>query len=225
MKDKGNRLVLGIVTLLFLGIVAFGQVADGTTLGKTIPADVSPGAQPATRAGSADAAVQIEVFVDFSCPQCAVKNPVYSEIRAIYGDRISFVFRQFPLDLPSHDKSYDAAAAAEAAGFQGKYLEMQDILLVNQRTWTASPNYKEIWKSYARRLRLDVKKWEDDRAGIPARSRVDADMKRARSIGVKAVPTLFLNNVEIPFAELTVDDLKTAIDAELAKSKQPVKNH
>ncbi|MFL6375714.1 MAG: DsbA family protein [Pyrinomonadaceae bacterium] len=226
MRDKVNRLLLGVVTLLFLGVFAFGQGAGGVGLGRRgdrIPADAFKGAEPPTRAGSPDATVQLEGFTDFSCPQCAVKNPIFNEIRAVYGNRISWVFRHFPLDIQGHEKSYDAAVAAEAAGFQGKFWQMQDLLLINQRTWTASPNYKEIWKGYARRLRLDVKKWEDDCAGMPARMRVDADKKRAKDIGVNSVPSLYLNNVEIPFVKFTLEDLKAAIDAELGRSR-PVKS-
>lgn len=228
MRDKVNRFLLGLVTLLFVGIFAFGQGAGGagaTKRGDTIPPDTFKGAEPPTRAGSPDATVQLEVFVDLVCPQCAVKNPIFNEIRELYGNRISWVFRHLPLDIPSHEKSYDAAIAAEAAGFQGKFWQMQDLLLGNQNVWNISPNYKAIWKGYARRLRLDVKKWEDDRAGMPARMRVDADKARARSIGVNTTPTLFLNGVEIPFVKLTFDELTAAIDAELAKTKQPAKDH
>ena len=50
------------------------------------------------------------------------KNPIMSEIRSIYGSRIRFIFRQYPLDIPAHDKNYDAAVAAEAAGMPGQIL-------------------------------------------------------------------------------------------------------
>src|SRR5436305_890825 len=102
MRDKLNRLLLGLVTLVVFGMFAFGQGAGGTgsvRRGDTIPPDAYKGAEPPTRAGSPDATVQLEGFTDFSCPQCAVKNPLFNEIRALYGDRISWVFRHFPLDI------------------------------------------------------------------------------------------------------------------------------
>src|SRR5437868_14311688 len=72
-------------------------------------ASAPPGAQPPTQAGSPTAAVTLEEFADFSCPQCGLKNPVLTEIRTLYGSRIRFIFRNFPLDIQGHEKSYDAA--------------------------------------------------------------------------------------------------------------------
>jgi protein-disulfide isomerase len=186
--------------------------------GNTIPANAPPGANPPTQAGSPTATVTLEEFADFQCPQCAAKNPVLTEIRSMYGSRIRFIFRSFPLDIPAHDKAYDAALAAQAAYAQGKFWEMEALLFNNQRNWTADPNYKQIWKGYAQQIGLDVNKWEDDCLGLPAKQRVDDDKKRAAGIGVGSTPTVYLNNVEYPFEKLTVDDLKAAIDAALAKA-------
>jgi protein-disulfide isomerase len=186
--------------------------------GNSIPPNAPPGAQPPTQAGSPTAAVTLEEFADFQCPQCAAKNPVLTEIRSMYGSRIRFIYRSFPLDIPAHDKAYDAALAAQAAYMQGKFWEMEALLFNNQRNWTSDPNYKQIWKGYAQQIGLDVNKWEDDCLGLPAKQRVDDDKKRAQGVGVSSTPTVYLNNVEYPFEKLTVDDLKAAIDAALAKA-------
>jgi protein-disulfide isomerase len=201
--------------------------APNKPAGNSIPVGAPVGAQPPTQAGSPTASVTLEEFADFSCPQCALKNPVLTEIRTMYGTRIHFIFRNYPLDIQGHEKSYDAAIAAQAAGFQGKFWEMENILFTNQKTWTADPNYKQVWKGYAGQIGLDVNKWEDDCLGLPAKNRVDADKQRATTIGVNSTPTLYINNVEFPFAQMTVDGLKTAIDAELAKAptgNQPAAN-
>lgn len=183
-----------------------------------IPPTAPAGAQPPTQAGSPTAAVTLEEFADFSCPQCALKNPVLNDIRTMYGTRIHFIFRNFPLDIQGHEKSYDAAIAAQAAGAQGKFWEMENILFTNQKTWTADPSYKQVWKGYAQEIGLDVSKWEDDCLGLPAKLRVDADKQRAVAIGVSSTPTLYINNVELPFAQLTVDGVKAAVDAKLAEA-------
>jgi len=189
--------------------------------GNMIPANAPPGAEPPTQAGSPTAPVTLEEFADFSCPQCSLKNPVLNEIRTMYGSRIRFIFRNFPLDIQGHEKSYDAAIAAQAAGFQGKFWDMENLLFTNQKAWTADPNYKQVWKGYAQQIGLDVNKWEDDCLGLPAKNRVDDDKKRAVAIGVSSTPTLYINNVEFPFAQMTVEGLKPAIDAELAKAPAP----
>jgi len=182
------------------------------------PANAPPGANPPNQSGSPTAQVTLEEFADFQCPQCAATHPVMNEIKAIYGTRIRFIYRDYPLDIPAHDKSYDASVAAEAAGMQGKFWDMQNLLFTNQRVWTADPNYKQIWKDYAQKIGLDIPKWENDIAGIAAKGRVDEDRKRGKGLSVNSTPTLFLNGVDVPFAQMNVAGLRPLIDAELQKT-------
>jgi protein-disulfide isomerase len=196
--------------------------------GSTIPANAPPGAQPPNQAGSATAAVTLEEFADFQCPQCAAEHPILNEIKSIYGSRIHFIFREFPLDIKAHDKSYDAAVVAEAAGLQGKFWEMQGMLFNNQKTWTDDPNFKQIWKGYGQKIGLDSTKWETDIAGLAARGRVDADKQRGKGIGINGTPSLFLNGKAVALEDMQeVDKLKALIDAELTKgtgAQQPGAN-
>lgn len=186
----------------------------------TIPANAPQGATPPNQQGSPTALVTLEEFADFQCPQCGAVHPIMNEIKSTYGSRIRFIFRNLPLAIPAHDKSYDAAVACEAAGMQNpnKFWELQNLLFTNQKAWTADPNYRTIWKDYAQRIGLDVAKWENDMAGIAAKSRVDEDMRRAKAIGVNSTPTLYINGVDVPFQQMTVAGLKQLIDAELAKA-------
>src|SRR5204863_2734626 len=105
--------------------------------------------------------VTLEEFADLQCGSCANAQPTMDDIRAIYGTKIHFIYRNYP--LPMHDKGYEAAMAASAAGMQHKFWDMQSILFRNQKTWTADPGYNDIWKGYAQKIGLDVAKWETDR--------------------------------------------------------------
>ncbi len=193
--------------------------AASTPRVSTIPAGAPPGAQPPSQAGSPTAAVKIEEFADFQCGSCAQVNPVFNEIKAAYGTKIHFVFRHFP--LPNHPKSYDAAVAAEAAGMQNRFWDMQHQLLSNQQAWTNSASHKDLWKGYAERIGIDVAKWETDMLGIAAKNRVDEDMKRAKAIGVNSTPTLYINGTMIPYTEINdPQKLKAIIDMELARAAQ-----
>lgn len=183
---------------------------------KTIPANAPPGAQPPNQKDSPTATVVLEEFADFQCGSCAQKHPVLSEVKSMYGSRIRFVFRNYPLDM--HPKAYDAAVAADAAGLQGKFWDMQNMLFNNQAAWTADNNYKQTWKGYAEKIGLDVAKWENDMLGIVSKNRVDEDKKRGKAIGVTSTPTLFINGVDVPFAQMTKEGLKALIDAELQKT-------
>ncbi len=186
-----------------------------------VPVNAPAGATPPNLAGSPTALVTVEEFADFQCGSCAAANPTMSEIKSLYGSRIKFIFRNFPLAIPQHDKSYDAAVAAEAAGLQGKFWDMQNQLFTNQQTWTANPNYKQVWNEYAQKIGLDMAKFASDMAGIAAKGRVDADMARGKGLNINSTPTVYINGVNIPYNELKVESLKTIIDAELAKGTPP----
>ena len=181
-------------------------------------ANAPAGATPPNYAGGEKALVVIEEFADFQCPQCATTNPIMNEVKSMFGSRIKFIFRNFPLAIPAHDKSYDAAVATEAAGMQGKFWEMQNQLFMNQAAWTANPAYKQTWNEYAQKLGLNVDKFTSDIAGIAAKGRVDADRARGNGLGVNSTPTVFMNGVEILFKDVNVGTMKQLIEAELQKS-------
>ncbi|MBX7056204.1 MAG: thioredoxin domain-containing protein [Pyrinomonadaceae bacterium] len=223
--------IIGIVLLLVVGggiyLVTTGKQGtppkantNTANAAKTpgIPANAPLGAQPPNQAGSPTASVTVEEFADFQCGSCAAANPIMSEIKSTYGSRIRFIFRNYPLSIPAHDKAYEAAVTAEAAGMQGKFWEMQNQLFLNQQTWTSNPNYKQLWNEYAQKLGLDLAKLQSDIAGIAAKGRVDADLQRGRALNVNSTPTVYINGVSVPFTEMKVESLKRIIDAELEKA-------
>jgi len=188
----------------------------------SIPPNAPAGATPPNFTGSPTAQVTVEEFADYQCGSCATAHPVLNEIKSMYGSRIKFVFRNFPL-LNMHDKAYDAAVIAEAAGLQGKFWDMQNQLFINQSTWISSPNYKQLWNDYAQKIGLDTSRLSTDVAGRAAKGRVDADLQRAKAIGVTGTPTIYVNGQSVG-ATIRVDVLKAAIDAELQKVSAPAAN-
>lgn len=178
------------------------------------------GASPANMLGSESAAVIVEEFADFQCPTCATVHPKVKEVISQYGSKIKFVFRNFPL-TQIHQHAYDAAVAAEAAGLQGKFWQMQDMIYKNQATWSAQPNARSLFKEYATTIGLDVAKFEEDSLKLVAKSRVDADMQRGRALNISSTPTILINGMPIPPSQLDVEPMKQAIDAELARISAP----
>ncbi len=81
--------------------------------------------------GKADSSVKIIEFGDFECPACGFFYPIVKEVKEKYKDQISFQFRHFPL-VQSHRNALASHRAAEAAGKQGKFYEMHDLLYGNQ---------------------------------------------------------------------------------------------
>ncbi len=176
------------------------------------------GAQPPNLLGSPNATVTVEEFADFQCGACASVHPRVKELTSIYGSRIKFVFRNFPLSIPAHDKAYNAAVAAEAAGLQGRFWDMQNLLFTNQQVWTNNPDYRRIWEEYAANIGLDVEKFKTDMAGLITKERVNSDMQRGRALNISSTPTIFINGQSVPFEQMTVDVMRQVIDAELQKA-------
>jgi len=186
------------------------------------------GATPPWMIGSANASVTVEEFADFQCPTCAVKHPLMKELTSIYGSRIKFIFRNFPLSIAAHDKAYPASVAAEAAGLQGKFWDMQNLLFMNQKDWSSNPDYRQIWEGYATQIGLDLEKFRNDQAGLAAKSRVDADLQRGRALNVGSTPSVYVNGMLVPFEAMTTEGMRTIIDGELQKAQsqqsQPASN-
>ena len=177
------------------------------------------GASPAHYKGGANATVLVEEYADFQCGACAGKHSVFNELMSEYGNKIKFVFRNYP--LPMHPKAYEAAVASEAAGLQGKFWEMQNLLFSNQQKWVADAGHRKLFDEYAKTVGIDVEKFNNDFLGINAKTRVDADMKRGNALSLQSTPSLFINGKPIAFELMTLEALKPVIDAELKKTESP----
>ncbi len=175
------------------------------------------GANPPSMMGSPTASVTIEEFADFQCGACASVHPILKQIQSTYGSRIRFIFRNFPLAIPAHDKAYEAAVAVEAVGLQdrAKFWAMQNLLMENQGAWTTNPNYRPMWEGYVQQLGMDIEKFKADMAGREAKARVDADLARGRALNVDSTPSIFVNGKNIPLQQITEAGLRQVIDAEI----------
>ena len=194
-----------------------------STPARTIPQNAPQGAQPPNAMGAPTAAVVVEEFADFQCGSCAASHPVLKDITKAYSGNpnFRFVFRNFPLQM--HDKAYDAAVAAEAAGMQNpaKFWLMQDQLFTNQHVWSVNQSYRELFNEYAQKIGLDVERFKTDMSGLAAKSRVDLDLARGRALAISSTPTVIVNNRVVPYAEVTVAGLKRIIDMEMQSANSP----
>jgi len=176
-----------------------------------------PGAQPANMLGSQAATVTVEEFADYQCPTCAVTHPKMQELTKLYGNRIKFVYRSFPLSQ-IHAHAYEASVAAEAAGLQNKFWEMQNQLFSNQKDWSNSPDAGKLFEGYAQNIGLDITKYQNDKLGLAAKARVDADIQRGRAIGVNSTPSIYINGKSLAFEQFEVAQMRQIIDAEFQKA-------
>ncbi|KPK36009.1 MAG: hypothetical protein AMK70_03840, partial [Nitrospira bacterium SG8_35_1] len=152
--------------------------------------------------------ITITEFSDFQCPYCSRLQPTLSDVLKAYPEDVKLVFKDFPLSF--HKQARNAAKAARAAGEQGKYWEMHDLIFADFNKLTDN-SYKE----YATKLGLDVNKFTADFSSNKYDALIQQDIALGRQAGVTGTPSLFLNGKRMQRRSL--EDFKEAIDAELKK--------
>ncbi len=137
--------------------------------------------------GDADAPVTVVEYGDYECPYCAAAAPVLRQLVDESDGRVRLVFRNFPI-ADRHPYALTAALAAEAAGDQGAFWPMHDLLLERQEHLTP----KDLL-SYAAELGLDVEAFRDTLRAHATADRVAEDVQTAELSGVSGTPTFFVN--------------------------------
>jgi protein-disulfide isomerase len=169
--------------------------------------------------GSADAPVTLEEFGDFQCPPCGRLAGSLQEIEKDYGARLRVIFRNFPFAI--HEHAREAAYAAEAAGLQGHFWEMHDLLYREQANWSKTKDVQPLFTSYAGMLGLNLDRFKTDMSSEKVKEKVESDQNRGEALGVKNTPTIFINNQSVPPTSLNPIALRAAIDAALREKKAP----
>jgi protein-disulfide isomerase len=147
---------------------------------------VSPGDH---RAGPDDAPVTLTEYGDYECPHCGAAYPIVQEVRRALGTELRFVFRHFPLSQ-AHPHAQRAAEAAEAAGAQGEFWGMHDLLFQNQDALEDSDLLR-----YAVSLKLDEERFARELSAGVHTDRVRRDFRSGVRSGVNGTPTFFINGV------------------------------
>jgi protein-disulfide isomerase len=150
---------------------------------KSVALDGSPAKGPES------APVTLVEFADFECPYCAMEAPVLEKSWQGHKDNVRFVYKYFVISAHPHGES--AARAAIAAGNQGKFWEMHDMLFANRDHLEGA----DI-DSYAKQLGLDIAKFHVDMQASATTDRIDRDKKLGESLGVQGTPTIFINGRE-----------------------------
>jgi protein-disulfide isomerase len=137
--------------------------------------------------GPAAAAVTLVEYGDYECPYCGAAYPIIKQVQARMGERLRFVFRNFPITT-SHPHAGQAAEAAEAAAAQGRFWPMHDVLFENQRHL----GDRDL-RGYAETLGLDVQRFDQELAGHVHAARVQEDFMSGVRSGVNGTPTFYIN--------------------------------
>ena len=137
--------------------------------------------------GNPNAPVTLLEYGDFECPFCGQAYPIVKLVKEDTQGIAKFVFRHFPLSQ-AHPHALHAAYAAEAAGMQGKFWEMHDMLFEHQDMLE-----DEHLVGYARALRLDINQFIRDMGSQEVQHKVREDFMSGIRSGVNGTPTIFIN--------------------------------
>ena len=207
---------------VIIAAVALATLVSGTMLyrAKRLPALAIPensttsamgGTEMIHVRGRADAPVTLVEFGDFQCPPCATLADPINKFEREYASRLRVVFRHLP--LANHQHAREAALASEAAGLQGRFWEMHDLLYREQSVWSKAQDVRVLFNAYAGMLGLNIDRFRKDTESEQAKARVKSDEHQAAALGLANTPTIFINDRRVPPARLNPSGLRIAINA------------
>jgi protein-disulfide isomerase len=159
--------------------------------------------------GNPDAPVTIVEYGDFQCPYCLRSRPTLKQILDTYPKQVRLVYKHFPLSF--HREAMNAHRASLAAGEQGKFWEMHDLIFDSPRDLAP-----ETMRKHAEKLKLDLARFDADYKSERIEKKIEADQEEGRKALVRGTPAFFVNGKMISGAQ-PFDAFKREIDAALAK--------
>lgn len=186
--------IAGIVIFLVGAYFATNQNSPTQAEDDTFYAEAATIKETDQTKWATDSAVVLTEYSDLQCPACASFHPI---INALSQDpeitqNATFIYRHFPL-VTIHKNALAASYASEAAGNQGQFYEMVDILFERQADWENANNAREIFTGYAQELGLDTAQFEQDMESDAVVQKVQADQQSGTAVGVAGTPTFYLN--------------------------------
>lgn len=157
------------------------------------PVKVDIGRSPVR--GPESAPITIVEFSDFQCPYCQRGAEIMEQVLAANPKNVKLVFKNLP--LPMHPQAKPAAIAALAAGAQGKFWEMHDLLFKNQ----GEIGKPDTFTKFASQIGLDVEKFKKDMENPEYGKMVEADMAQAEGLGIQGTPGFVVNGVQVTGAQ------------------------
>lgn len=195
-KRRNKRLWAGgIIAVIGLLVISFFVSQSGDPIIEENFANLEVQGSTPNIKGNAESDLLLIEYSDFQCPACKAAAPAIDELVQQYGDQFAVEYRHFPL-RSIHPNAQLAAQAAEAAGIQGKFWEMHDLLFENQTEWGQSFNPERFFRTYAEQLDLNVDRFRFDLESDEVKDVVNAQFDEAGDLGIPGTPG-FVYNGEI----------------------------
>ena len=204
MNKIGWIIFSAVAVLLLAGLVIWTRATNppidlsGVDNNSIVAASAQNGSIADHTKGSDANKILLIEYGDYQCPSCNSAHPHVNSLVEEYSKDVTFVFRNFPL-TSMHPNARAAAGVAEAAGLQGKYWEMYDMLYENQNDWNSldANQRTNVFNGYADTIGLNLDKFKTDLASPEVNKKISFDMALGKSANVSATPTFFLNGEKL----------------------------
>lgn len=181
--------IIAIGILVIFGLI--WAVTSGSTETDVAVGEFTDAASP--KIGAEHGALTVHLFEDYQCPACRSAEAGFRYAVQTYGDRVTFVWKDFPL-VSIHANAVPAANAARCANEQGKFWEYHDRLYDDQSAWSELPNPSAQFANYASALGLDTEAFASCYAERRYDADVRADLRDAERLRLNSTPTAFIGD-------------------------------
>lgn len=203
--SKKTWIIFAAIVVVLFGVLIISANSNKINVSRyqsnsIIPATKDNGETADHVTGNPKSSVILVEYGDYQCPYCGEAFPAVKTVTDTYSSQIAFIFRNFPL-TSLHPDALAAAAAAEAAGQQGKYWQMHDLLYENQSAWdsvTAGPQLTSVFTSYAKQLGLNTTQFQTALSSSKTAQKISFDQALGNKLGVNSTPSFYLNGTPLP---------------------------
>lgn len=197
---------LTTLAIIIGGLFIFGQFQKSEQV-KGVSIDSTTG----VKLGADSAKLSLVEFSDFQCPACRAAEPAIKQVLNKFPNDVQFVYYHFP--LPQHKNAKAAANLTEAAGEQGKFWQMHDLIFETQDEWASLENPTEFFLNLSKKLELDGEKIGKALSENLYQQKIEQNLNLGNSLGVNSTPTFFLNGKKLNLTSF--DQLEKEVEKEL----------
>ncbi len=210
-KRRNKRLWTGgIIAVIALLIISFLVSRSGDPIDETAFANLKVDDLTAREKGNLESDIRLIEYSDFQCPACKNAAPIIASLIQEFGDQFALEYRHYPLRT-IHPNAQLAAQAAEAAGKQGKFWEMHDLLFEKQSEWSQSFNPERYFRNYANDLDLNEDRFRFDLRSDEIKDLVNAHYDEAQTLGIPGTPGFVYNGEVISLDDFINEILDTSV--------------
>jgi len=207
--QKETKILLGIIAVIVAGLIGVFMVFNKP--GAATTTDASKLVRDDSQKQGSGSVTLVE-FGDYQCPACGSAHPNVKKIMSEYEGKVTFVFRNYPLES-IHKNALVAAKYAQASSKQNKFWEVHDKLYETQDEWSELGDPTAKFAEYAQALGMDADQLKKDANEASIAAFIKQDQSDGDAVGVQGTPSFFVNGKAV--ANYDYNSLKTAIDAAL----------